>query len=94
MYTDMHSERLYSTARWQRIWKYQLIEHPLCKFCAERGLVTPATGLRSYRARIAVMSTNLAWSFSELVSLCHDSAKRQLEERGYRLDVGLDGAPA
>ncbi len=36
-------DHLYDSARWHRIRKLQLAEHPLCKFCAERGIVTPAT---------------------------------------------------
>ena len=30
-------DRFYATARWARIRKHQLLEHPLCAFCAERG---------------------------------------------------------
>jgi hypothetical protein len=33
----------HSTARWARIRKHQLLEHPLCRYCLERGIVTPAT---------------------------------------------------
>ena len=29
--------------RWLKVRKHQLQEHPLCAFCAERGLVVPAT---------------------------------------------------
>jgi hypothetical protein len=36
-------DKWYSTARWARIRRHQLLEHPLCKYCAERGIVTPAT---------------------------------------------------
>jgi hypothetical protein len=32
----------YKTARWQRLRKFQLIQHPLCKFCLQRGIVTRA----------------------------------------------------
>ena len=35
-------DKWYSTARWVRIRKHQLLEHPLCKYCLERGIVTPA----------------------------------------------------
>lgn len=33
----------YSTARWARIRKHQLLVQPLCAFCLERGIVEPAT---------------------------------------------------
>ena len=32
----------YKTARWQRLRKFQLMQHPLCKFRLERGIVTAA----------------------------------------------------
>jgi hypothetical protein len=33
----------YSSRRWARIRKQQLLEHPLCVFCLERSIVEPAT---------------------------------------------------
>ena len=33
---------LHKTARWRRLRKFQLIQHPLCKFYLERGIVTAA----------------------------------------------------
>ena len=35
-------DKWYSTARWGRIRRHQLREHPLCGFCLERGIVTAA----------------------------------------------------
>ena len=29
----------YSSQRWARIRKHQLLEYPLCKYCLERGIV-------------------------------------------------------
>jgi 5-methylcytosine-specific restriction protein A len=87
------SERLYSTARWQRIRKYQLMEHPLCKYCAERGLVTPATVCDHVEPHRGDVGKFWCGPFQSLCKPCHDSAKRFVEERGYRPDVGLDGWP-
>jgi hypothetical protein len=36
-------DKWYSTDRWARIRRHQLLEHPLCKYCLERGIVTPVT---------------------------------------------------
>ena len=36
-------DKCYSSARWARIRRHQLVEHALCKFCLERGIVEPAT---------------------------------------------------
>jgi hypothetical protein len=45
-------DKWYFTARWARIRKHQLLEHPLCKYCLERAIVT-----RDYlRSRRATMS--------------------------------------
>ena len=43
---------------------YQLLEHPLCKYCAERGIVEPATNLRSTSSHIAATSTNSGLALS------------------------------
>jgi len=32
--------RFYHTARWQRLRKVQLTQHPLCKYCLTRGIVS------------------------------------------------------
>jgi hypothetical protein len=40
---EFRPDKWYSTARWARIRKHQLLEHPLCKYCLERAIVTPAT---------------------------------------------------
>src|SRR5215813_13436138 len=34
-------ENFYKTARWRRLRKLQLIQASRCKFCLERGIVTP-----------------------------------------------------
>src|SRR5215831_2105268 len=35
-------QNFYKTARWRRLREFQLAQHPLCKFCLERGIVTAA----------------------------------------------------
>ena len=34
---------LYSSAKWRRIRKLQLLHSPLCVLCLKRGIATPAT---------------------------------------------------
>jgi 5-methylcytosine-specific restriction protein A len=84
---------LYSSARWQRIRRHQLREHPLCKYCAETGIVEPATICDHVEPHHG--DRNKFWSgpFQSLCKRCHASAKRFVETRGYRPDVGLDGWP-
>ena len=38
-----YSKRLYKTARWQRLRKRVLSEHPLCAECGRKGRIAPAT---------------------------------------------------
>jgi 5-methylcytosine-specific restriction enzyme A len=76
-------DKWYSTARWARIRKHQLLAHPLCHFCLENH-VEPHQG-----------DVNKFWlgPFRSLCKRCHDSAKKFAEARGYRPDIGLDGWP-
>jgi 5-methylcytosine-specific restriction protein A len=73
---------LYSSAKWRRIRKLQLLHSPLCVLCLKRGVSTPAT-------------MNKFWSgpFQSLCEQCHNSAKKFQENRGYLPDIGLDGFP-
>jgi 5-methylcytosine-specific restriction protein A len=86
-------QKLYSSARWQRRRRLQLLDHPLCKFCLERGVVTPAIvadHLEPHRGDVNLFYTG------ELMSLCkacHDSRKRFMEINGYAPDISLDGWP-
>src|SRR5262249_36644093 len=54
------------TSRWRRLRRFQLIQHPLCKFCLERGLVTPGERGRS----------RVTGRLQRLCEPCHKSAKR------------------
>jgi 5-methylcytosine-specific restriction enzyme A len=79
--------------RWKNRARHQLAIHPLCRYCMERGIVTPATiadHVEPHRGDI-----NKFW-LGELQSLCkncHDSGKKAEEQRGYRIDIGADGWP-
>jgi hypothetical protein len=83
----------YGTARWARIRRHQLLEQPLCKFCLERDRIKPAEicdHVEPHRGNV-----NKFWlgPFQSLCNECHDSAKRFVELRGFRPDIGLDGWP-
>jgi 5-methylcytosine-specific restriction enzyme A len=83
----------YGTARWARIRRHQLLEHPLCRYCAERGIVTPATICDHVEPHRGDVNRFWLGPFQSLCKECHDSAKRFVERRGYRPDIGLDGWP-
>jgi 5-methylcytosine-specific restriction protein A len=86
-------DKWYSTARWARIRKYQLLEHPLCKYCLERGLVTLATICDHVEPHHGDVNKFWTGKLQSLCKHCHDSTKRLIEQRGYRPDIGLDGYP-
>jgi 5-methylcytosine-specific restriction enzyme A len=84
---------LYSLARWLKIRQRQLREHPLCKYCAEIGMVEPATICDHVEPHHGDLNKFWSGPFQSLCKRCHDSAKRQVEMHGYRRDIGLDGWP-
>jgi hypothetical protein len=71
----------------------QLKQRPLCKFCLERGLVTPATIADHVEPHKGNWSAFVTGKLQSLCEPCHKSAKRQVELRGYRFDIGVDGYP-
>ena len=65
---------------------HHLREHPLCQYCFERIILTPA--------KLCVPSEG--HYATALVSLCRDCAEstaRAIAQHGFRLDIGLDGWP-
>ena len=85
-------DKWYSSPRWARIRRHHLLEHPLCKFCLERGIVTPAT-ICITSSRTGHVNKFWLGPFQSLCKPCHDSTKRHIELHGYRPGVGLDGWP-
>jgi 5-methylcytosine-specific restriction endonuclease McrA len=83
----------YKTARWQRLRQFQLREHPLCKFCLERGRVTAANVVDHVVPHRGDWTAFCTGELQSLCEPCHNATKRQIELRGYRTDIGLDGFP-
>jgi 5-methylcytosine-specific restriction endonuclease McrA len=92
--TEVAWARFYKTARWQRLRKLQLTQHPLCEFCLGRGIVTVATVVDHVVPHKGDWTAFCTGRLQSLCEECHKSTKRQIELRGYRCDVGLDGLPA
>src|SRR5262245_50671815 len=74
-------DKWYSTARWARIRRHQLLKHPLCKYCAERGIVTPATICDHVEPHYGDVNKFWLGPFQSLCKQCHDSTKRFIEAR-------------
>ncbi len=86
-------DRWYSTARWQRLRKHQLSEHPLCALCAEKGLVVPASIVDHIIPHKGNWDAFVLGKLQSLCKLCHDRDKRMIELRGYSVEIGTDGYP-
>jgi 5-methylcytosine-specific restriction endonuclease McrA len=83
----------YKTARWRRLRRLQLRQHPLCKFCLERGIATAANVVDHVTPHRGDRTAFVAGELQSLCEPCHKSAKRQIEPWGYRNDIGIDGFP-
>lgn len=85
---------LYDSALWKRMRRLQLIEHPLCAYCARLGAVTAATvadHIKPHRGDIALFydSDNL----QSLCKPCHDRIKQIEEAHGVQIGSDLSGVP-
>jgi 5-methylcytosine-specific restriction enzyme A len=83
----------YKSAGWKRLRKLQLREHPLWKFCLERGLVERATGVGHVEPHRGDWTKFLIGKLQSLGEPCQKKTKREIELYGYRCDIGLDAYP-
>jgi hypothetical protein len=74
-----------------RLRKFQLMQHPLCKFCLQRGIVTRTNVVDHVVPHKGDWTEFVTGELQSLCEPCHKSAKRQIELRGYRCDVGISG---
>jgi 5-methylcytosine-specific restriction enzyme A len=85
--------QLYSSAKWRRIRKLQLLHSPLCVLCLKRGTTTAATIFDHVTPHDGDVNKFWLGPFQSLCGQCHNSAKKFEENRGYLPDSGLDGFP-
>lgn len=83
----------YGLGRWRKRQRAQLLRAPLCCFCLERGHVQPATIADHVIPHRGNWNAFWLGELQSLCKLCHDGAKKQLEQRGYVTDIGKDGWP-
>jgi 5-methylcytosine-specific restriction endonuclease McrA len=86
-------QHLYNTKRWQRLRRYQRQIEPLCRFCKERGIVTPGAVVDHVIPHNGDVNLFYTGELQTLCADCHDRIKRMEELHGFRPDVGLDGWP-
>lgn len=83
----------YWTARWRSFAARFLREHPLCANCRRRGRVTPATVVHHLVPHRGDLHRFWSGPFEAACKACHDGPLREVEDRGYSGEVGLDGWP-
>ena len=79
----------YGSMRWKKRRRVQLESHPLCALCLQRGHVTAATVADHVVPHQGNWNEFLTGRLQRLCVDCHNGTK----ERGYALDVGIDGWP-
>jgi|SRR6516165_8080485 hypothetical protein len=84
----------YDTAAWQKRREHQLALHPLCSMCLHNhGLVVPATIVDHVEPHHGSWNSFRLGKLQSLCKQCHDSTKREIEQRGYSTEIGIDGFP-
>lgn len=84
---------LYCSSRWLSIRKRQLDEEPLCRLCAEEGIVTPADTVDHLVNHKGDLVLFFDGKVQSLCKPCHD---RHAQRRDRGVDItptGLDGWP-
>ena len=87
-------KKLYATARWEKLRAHQLSREPLCAFCLQQNIITPATVVDHVVPHRG--DNDLFYNSSNLQSMCkyhHDSEKQAIEKRGYSNRISEDGWP-
>ncbi|SIO49776.1 HNH endonuclease [Bradyrhizobium erythrophlei] len=86
-------QHFYGTAFWQRRRMLQLRMHPLCKFCAADGIVTPATHVDHVKPHKGNWNLFVLGELQSLCASCHNSRKQHEERIGFDIAVDADGWP-
>jgi 5-methylcytosine-specific restriction endonuclease McrA len=87
-------QKLYKSARWQRLRRYQLSVQPLCEFCLVTETITAADVIDHRKKHGGDL--DLFFDPENLQSLCkhhHDSAKQSIERGRKVITYGADGYP-
>ena len=89
----MSGFRLYKTARWQKRRKYQLIREPLCRYCAQMGVITPATVADHVEPHRGDEEKFWTGELQSLCAICHSGAKQSEEATGRKRGSDVNGVP-
>ncbi|PBB84577.1 HNH endonuclease signature motif containing protein [Mesorhizobium sp. WSM3876] len=86
-------QHLYKTARWRKLREWKLAQDPLCQWCLEEEIVTPATEVHHSLPHKGDLEKFWTGPFVATCKPCH-SSRGQIEDRGGKvIRYGADGYP-
>jgi 5-methylcytosine-specific restriction endonuclease McrA len=85
--------KLYDRKRWNRIRRHQLRIEPLCRFCLERGIVTPATVADHIEPHRGDVNSFFLGKLQSLCATCHGGRKQEIEKKGFFRGCDFTGMP-
>jgi 5-methylcytosine-specific restriction protein A len=83
-------------SRWQPYRLAQLRAEPLCRFCLQRGRLTPATVVDHIERHDGTWRDPRFWNpanFQSLCKSCHDGVKQALDRSGRARGYDANGLP-
>jgi hypothetical protein len=83
----------YQLGVWRRRRRLQLIHHPLCVLCLQRGVVTIATVADHIEPHRGDWNAFLLGELQSLCAKCHSGPKRNVERHGHTDEIDADGWP-
>jgi 5-methylcytosine-specific restriction endonuclease McrA len=83
----------YQLEVWRRRRRLHLQQQPLCAFCIERGVVTPATIADHVVPHRGNWNSFRLGTLQSLCNDCHVRMKHHFDLHGYTSEIGADGWP-
>ena len=87
-----HSQ-LYTTPRWRKLRKAQLMKQPMCEMCDAVGRVEIATIVDHVEPHRGDMDKFWRGPFQSLCERCHNSDKQRMEHGGVACGCDENGFP-
>jgi hypothetical protein len=86
-------DHLYDTAGWEKRRVYQLRIEPLCRMCAAKGLIIPATVVDHVEPHRGDINAFVLGDLQSMCKPCHDRHKQRLEIDGFVTAFDASGWP-
>ena len=83
----------YGLKIWKAIRENQLADQPLCEWCEKKGIVAAAVAVHHATPHKGDWEMFINGPFVSLCSPCHDGDARDIEQRGYKRTIDVNGYP-